>query len=356
MTIIIDNIITPYEIARYNEVNKVLHSNLEVWFQKKTEINSYWTYFSEIKFKYRFLDKKSFFGVISLLNKYKNNIERVVCCGWDSFVYLYTFLFCQKNKIRLTLWSGSTIFEKSWRRTLFMPLVKFIVGRADDYIAYGVRAKEYLILLGAREGKIKIFLNSVDVDYFRKEALRLRKLRLDLREKYGIQKDDTVFIYVGQLIERKGIRELIHAFTKVSSLYKNISLAIVGEGRLKEEIASFVRKHLGIKIKLLGHLQYNKLPEAYALSDVLVLPSKEEVWGLVVNEALASGVPVLVSKFAGSSVDLVEKDNGEIIEEISEKGISDILNKFLRKRKYTISSNILEKMKSEIYAKEIFAT
>ena len=66
-----------------------------------------------------------------------------------------------------------------------------------------------------------------------------------------------------------------------------------------------------------------------------MLPSKEEVWGLVVNEALASGIPVIVSRFAGSSVDLIDEKNGEVINEITKDGVSDAINRYLQKRKYT---------------------
>lgn len=353
MTIIIDNIITPYEIARYNEIDKVMRANLEVWFSKRREINRNWQYLPKINFKYRFLDNK-LLNLIKLLHNNRNKIDRIIVCGWDSFIYLYAFLFCQKNKIRFTLWSGSTLYEKSWLRTLTLPLVKFIISQSNDFIAYGTRAKEYLIWLGAKEDKIKIFLNSVDADYFNREALQLKKNKLKLREKYNLPENDTVFIYVGQLIRRKGILELIHAFAKLSSINKKIALIIVGEGELNKEIELFISKYPETKIKLVGYIQYNRLPEVYALSDALVLPSKEEIWGLVVNEALASEIPVLVSKFAGCSVDLINRDSGEIIEDISEDNIIAILRKFLVGKKYVISSQLISKMRNTIYAKNNF--
>lgn len=353
MTIIIDNIITPYEIARYNEINKVLRGKLEVWFQKKAEINRSWTYLPKIKFEHKYLDGE-LLKLVGLLHKNKKNIDRIVCCGWDSVIYLYALWFCKKNKIRFTLWSGSTLYEKSWLRTLSLPVIKYIVRQADDFIAYGTRAKEYLIWLGARKDTINIFLNSVDVDYFHSESLRVKKNKLKLREKYNLPGKDTVFIYVGQLIRRKGILELIHAFAKLSSINKKIALIIVGEGELNKEIELFISKYPETKIKLVGYIQYNRLPEVYALSDALVLPSKEEIWGLVVNEALASEIPVLVSKFAGCSVDLINRDSGEIIEDISEDNIIAILQKFLVGKKYVISSQLISKMRNTIYAKNNF--
>lgn len=348
MTIIIDSVMTPYEIVRYNEINKVLKGSLEVWFLKKSEKNRLWKYFPPVNFRYKILSNN--LQIIALLSAYKDKIKRIVCCGWNSSVYLYSLVYCRINHLRYTLWSGSTVYERSWWRTLFNPLVKLIVHKTDDYIVYGTRAKEYLIRLGAPRDKIKTFLNSVDVDFFQKKAQEFKKLKLELREKYKISQKDKVILFVGQLIERKGVRELLDGFYEVSKIEEKLTLLLVGEGELKNEIKTYIYNHKNVKIKLLGFIEYDKLPEIYALSDVLVLPSKEEVWGLVVNEALASGLPVLVSQFAGCSCDLVNRDSGEIIEKISQDNITAILQKFLVRKKYIISSQLIRKMKNTTYA------
>lgn len=348
MTIIIDNIITPYEIVRYNEINKVLKGRIEVWFQKGP-------FYPEIQFKYCILPHNPIKQIIFLRGfQRENKIERIICCGWDSFIYLYSFLFCKMNKIRFTLWSGSTIYENSFLRNFCYPLIKFIVSYTDDYIAYGSRASDYLIRLGARKDKIRIFLNTVDVEYFRQKVFKLRMSKTKLLYKFGLDKNDTVFAFIGQLIDRKGIIELLNGFSIASMKNKNISLLMAGEGSLKNEIIDFIKEHTKVKIKLLGYIGYNRLPEVYAMSDALVLPSKKEVWGLVVNEALVSGIPVIVSRFAGSSVDLIDEKSGEIIKEITKDGVSDAINRYLKKRKYTISGELINKMKNETYAKEVF--
>lgn len=356
MTIIIDNIITPYEITRYNAINKVLNGDLEVWFRQESVDGIRKSNLPEPDFKYRILNNRFFkIDIISLLNRDKSKIKRVICCGWDSFVYLYAFCFCRINNIRFTLWSGSTFFEMSWQRKITYPLVKFIISRTDDYIAYGTRAKEYLLSLDAKSEKIKIFLNSVDVDYFYHNSRKIKKGKAKLKEKYLISTEDTIFLFAGQFIERKGIKELLSAFVKISEIFPSVTLLLAGKGRLGSWIEQFIYEHPRIKIKLLGYIQYYKLPEIYSLSDVLVLPSKEEVWGLVVNEALASGIPVIVSHVAGSSADLIDENNGEIINEITEGGISDAIKRYMQKKKYFISGYLLKKMKYARYAKYVFS-
>lgn len=353
ITIIVDNIITPYGVSRYNEINKFLDGRFEVWFQAKTERDRNWKEFPQIYFKYRFLSNflsiPINFEIFKLMGDYKYKIKRVVCCGWDSLTYLYIFWFCKRNKVRCTLWSGSTAFEKTWRRSLFLPITKLIISWADDYIAYGRRAKEYLISLGAKHNKIKIFLNSIDVDYYQKESSRLKYTRTELRKKYNIQYKDKVIIYIGQLIERKGIKELVAAFANIARKRSDLTLILVGDGRLREDIAQIISGISWAKIQLVDFIQYSQLPELYAVSDVLILPSKQEVWGLVVNEALASNLPVIVSQFAGCSRDLVTEDNGVLIKDISSGGIGKAIEKFLGSDKYFVSSSILERMRNKNY-------
>lgn len=333
ITLIIDNIITPYEVARYNAINDVLHGKLEVWFLSETDINRNWKEFPKINFNYKFLndsplrlvgpDTHTFhtnLGIYGVLETTKKNLARVVICGWDSLSYWQTARFCKKNSIPYILWSGSTAYEKSWRRSVFMPIIKWIVNGASEYIAYGTRAQDFLESLGVDKGKISKFINSVDIDYFIAESDKMRLKRSKIRNKFGFDDDDSVYLFVGQLIERKGIEELLNAFSRLPQ--ENSKLLIVGSGKLEH----FVTRHLNAdkqnKIVHIKHLEYHQLPEYYVASDCLILPSKEEVWGLVVNEALASGIPAIVSNAVGAGEDLIlEGKTGLSIELDNEKAL-----------------------------------
>lgn len=364
-TIIVDNILTPYEIARYNTINAELAGQLEVWFLVKKDIHRHWQKYPSIEFQYRFLaDNTFYFGknhelsfhfgiaILLLLLSKRSLINRVVCCGWDSLSYLLALLFCKVFRVRYTLWSGSTRYETSWRRLLFYPLVKIMLFLSDDFIAYGSRAKEYLESFGVSKDKIKIYLNSVDVEYFRTMANKFSKDKFILRKMHKIPKNNIVFLYVGQLIERKGVLELVEAFLKIRKKRKNVSLIFVGTGYLEEEIG---RRSNNLTQRF-GHVEYDDLPKFYALSDACILPSKEEVWGLVVNEALSSNIPVLVSKQAGCSVDLVDGKSGLIIQNSTPKSIEIAMEKFIELRSQFDVSHVFSKMMNKKYAKEIFGT
>lgn len=139
-------------------------------------------------------------------------------------------------------------------------------------------------------------------------------------------------MYVGQFIERKGIEYLISSFKKYIKVDSDISLLLVGYGpsedRLKKMSSNLVNK----KIFFVNHIEIDQMPKVYGISDVFVLPSLEETWGLVVNEAMAAGLPVITTDKVGSSIDLVKNDiNGFIVKSKSSEQIYLKLKKILSK-------------------------
>lgn len=346
MIIFIESILTPYLIARFNAINTVFNGNIEVWFQSASDVNRHWKEFPEIQFQYKVLkdrplrimgsDVLTFHintDVISLLSANKTKIERIVCCGWDSFTLIYAAFWCQQQHIPYTIWAGSTENEKSLQRSVTAPLVCWIVRHADSCIAYGVRSQKYLEKLGAQKKQIDIFLNSVDVAYFHQHTQMTNEKRIELRQANNISEKDLVFLFVGQLIERKGILQLINAFLAVleSQQKPHISLMIIGDGPLEKEVVNLIppiyRKH----IRLIDHMEYSQLPQFYAISDVSILPSLREVWGLVVNEAMACGLPVLVSSRAGCADELVSSDQNGYTFESSAQDIQHAIQKMINK-------------------------
>lgn len=314
ITLIVDTIITPYEISRYEAINTVLKDNLLVWFQAKSDINRNWHSLPKINFNYEVLHDTPFrligkdvhtlhinFQILKKLALLQQNIKQVIICGWDSPNYWLIVSFCKKNKIPYILWSGSTHYEKSWRRTLFLPLIKWIVAGASRYIAYGSRAQLFLESLGASADKTIQFINSVDIDYFIQKSIELFPQKDNIRKQIGISPTDFVYLYIGQLIERKGVSDLLKAFATQSM---NCKLLVVGTGPMKSALLNAEAPLKG-KIIHIPKVEYNDIFKYYAAADCLILPSHEEVWGLVVNEALASGMPVIASSAVGAAPELV---------------------------------------------------
>jgi glycosyltransferase involved in cell wall biosynthesis len=145
----------------------------------------------------------------------------------------------------------------------------------------------------------------VDNDWFTAERQRLEPQRQVLRAKFGLPADATVFLFMGKLIRKKQPDHLVKAWQSLSPDHRARSaLLVVGSGAMQSELEALAAGEP--RIVFPGMLNRRELPEAYAASDALVLPSDAgETWGLVVNEAMASRRAVVVSDLVGCAPDLV---------------------------------------------------
>lgn len=325
-TLILINIFssnTVYRLNEYIRLNKKKLGNVKVFFCAQTESNRFWTVNEKPIFFHKILphheiriqgkDLFTYFINPTILNDIeKFNPDRIVITGWDQFAYQLAFLWAKFRHKRITLWSGSTANEPSWRRKLMALPVRLLVKLTSDYIVYGQRARDYLISLGGDPSKIEIFINDVNGSYFRSEAKRLSRNKSKLRNQFGILTQKNI-IYIGQLIRRKGIADLLEAYKKFTIKQPGWGLIVVGYGHLESQMKEMAWRSDLDNIYFLGSVDQYDLPTYYALANVLILPSHEEVWGLVVNEALHSGLKVIVSDHCGCAPDLVKPGNNGYI-------------------------------------------
>jgi glycosyltransferase involved in cell wall biosynthesis len=238
----------------------------------------------------------------------RDGFDVLISVGWDSPAAMAAYALAKLLRKPIVLWSGSTANEPSWRRSLSLPIVRALVRGSSSWIAYGTRARDYLVQLGAARERVFIAYNTVDVDWFQTRAEELRPNRLSIRRDLGLT-EGPVVLYVGQLIARKGVRDLVDAFDLVASKRRESQLVLVGYGGLESELREHVARRRIDRVHFVGHVPIPELPRYYASADVLVLPSHEEVWGLVLNEAAASGLPLVATDVAGASPDLIEAGN-----------------------------------------------
>jgi glycosyltransferase involved in cell wall biosynthesis len=122
------------------------------------------------------------------------------------------------------------------------------------------------------------------------------------------------FLYCGQLIPRKGVDLLMRAFCEVAEQHHNVTLTLVGDGPLQSELAAAVPEPLRPQVRFTGFQPVDALPKFFADADVFVIPSRHDGWGVVVNQAVAAGLPVIASDAVGAAADLVaEGKNGYIV-------------------------------------------
>jgi glycosyltransferase involved in cell wall biosynthesis len=152
--------------------------------------------------------------------------------------------------------------------------------------------------------------HAVDNDYFRRGAERLRPRREELRKAWQVPVSGTVFLFAGKFIPSKRPEDFARAIGEAARHEAGITGLMVGDGPLRSRLEELARAH-DWPVRFTGFLNQSQMPEAYACSDALVVTSESETWGLVVNEAMSSGLPVIVNDQVGCSDDLVDAATGK---------------------------------------------
>lgn len=188
----------------------------------------------------------------------------------------------------------------------------------DAAIVNGKLSKEYTHYLGISQEKIITGGMVADGRFFGDTCRALNKN--ESRKIWNIPDGQLVFLFVGRLIERKGIIELVHHWSQLDkSIASKLSLICAGEGDKNDELCLFIEKNELYNIRLLGSVEYEKLPTLYKAADVFIIPTLEDNWSLVVPEAMAAGLPIACSIYNGCWPELVkEEENGMTFDPLDE--------------------------------------
>jgi glycosyltransferase involved in cell wall biosynthesis len=255
--------------------------------------------------------------------------------GWNNFGSLAAASCCVEQRIPMVVMSESARQDEP--RTWWKEMIKRqIVGLYSAALVGGQRHVGYLVDLGMPRERIFTGYDVVDNDYFRQKAQEVRSQRSEGREKYELP--ENYFFASARFIEKKNLPTLIGAYAKyrqkseVGSRKSEVSsgkapwdLVLLGDGPLRGTLNSQLSTlNLHDHVHLPGFKQYDELPVYYALAKAFVHPSTTEQWGLVVNEAIASGLPVIVSERCGCVPELVQ-GNGFTFDPTDERELASRL-------------------------------
>ena len=152
---------------------------------------------------------------------------------------------------------------------------------------------------------------------------------LTISKKIDFSNGKIKFLYVGQLIPRKGVDILIKAFKIIAKTYENIELVIVGDGPEKENLVQELDVSTKNKVKFLGYQDWDSLPNHYKPCDIFCFPSRHDGWGLPIYEAMASGMPVISTNAVGAVHDLVDDTVGKIVPVDDISGLANSMTYFI---------------------------
>lgn len=194
------------------------------------------------------------------------------------------------------------------KRLLLGPAFRFV----DACLPIGSLNYEYYRSYGVSPLKLIYAPYTVDNDFFAREADRWRPRRNEVRRELGLPEDAAVALFSAKLLPKKRPLDLLKAL-EATRTAPAIRALFVGDGPLRSECEAFARTRLAGRVAFAGFRNQTDLPRLYAAADVLVLPSDVEPWGLVLNEAMAAGLPVIASAVVGAAADLVRPgETGEM--------------------------------------------
>ncbi len=280
---------------------------------------------------------KILFKVIKTLRM--ENYDLIYLGGYSEFAYWIALIYAKMKRKKIIIEMDSNKYNLGKKR-FYKEFVKKIFVKLCDYgITYGSLSKDYLISLGIKENNIVIKPNVTDNDFWYKESENLKNKREEIIKKNRFKKYN--FIYVGRFSKEKNLFFLLDCFSKIKNKTKDKlwGLILVGGGPLEEDLKKHVIKEKIVDVFFITFKQKNELPEYYAISDVLILPSLSETWGIVVNESMASGLVPMISNRCGAS-DLIDEGNGYLFDPEDE---NDLSNKMLNIIEDSLKLNLMKK-------------
>ena len=224
--------------------------------------------------------------------------------GWYTKSYRQAMRACWRTETPLMVRGDSTLLmQQGWVRRL----AKWVSHRRfvpwfDAYLVVGQRARDYYLAYGADPQRMEHSPHFVDNERFAEAAAAALPGRAERRREWGLPADATIVLFAGKFIPKKRPLDFVRAVAAAGS---SVAGLMVGDGPLRPKIEAMIAE-TNASVRLAGFLNQSQIPTAYATADALVLPSDgTETWGLVVNEAMACGLPAVVSDRVGCVPDLV---------------------------------------------------
>lgn len=339
----ITNIAVPYRTDFFNQLSKKV--NLTVLYErsKSKNRNSNWITSKKIEFKYFFLDgiklgnEASFsFRIIKyILGKY----DAIIVGCFNSPVEMFAILFMKIFKIKYYINIDGEIFRP---KNPFKRIIRnYFLKGAYGYFCAGVKSKQTLYSI----------TKSKNITCYKFSSMSEKSIKLASKQR-NIGTQDEILV-VGQYEEYKGL----DIAAQVARINPDLKFKFIGMNKKKEKFERYLRKNDIHNIKVIPFLTVAELQKEYINCKVLVLPSRQECWGLVVNEGAAFGIPIVSTTGSGAACDFLDGEYEQFlakpndVQDLSEK-IKHVLSLSEQQRKqyaiylqkkaieYTIEENV----------------
>ena len=274
--------------------------------------------------------KERLFSLFKTFDEFKPTVLNVT--GYFDWAQILLMIYARQKGVKIVMSSESSSMDNN-RSKIKENIKSWIVNRADTFFCFGKTSADYLISLGVKPDQIAVN-NAAVID---EEVIKSNydEAKLKLRTVPELKSENRNFVFVGRLAPEKNLEILVKAFIQIQKEIpeaQNWGLYFVGNGPSLPDLEALVKESsFPQQIRFTGGLPWYKVPEWLAKSDVLVLPSLSEPWGLVVNEAMVCGMPVIVSKNCGCTDDLLnDGTNGFIFDPNQQRDLETALKFFIQ--------------------------
>jgi glycosyltransferase involved in cell wall biosynthesis len=248
-------------------------------------------------------------GVWGLLNARAPDV--VVVSGWSTYASQAAILWCRRRGVPylVVVESHDRDPRSRWRRAVKWTVVPGLLSAAAGALVTGTLARDSMVRAGVSRERIWLFANTVDTRAFAKRSEELRPRRGELRASLGIPDDAVAALCVCRLVPEKALEVFLRAAAASPGVYP----ILAGEGPERASLEALANQ-LGVAVGFTGNVEWEQIVGLYTAADVFVLVSRHEPWGVVVNEAAACRLPLLLSDHVGAAADLLESGrNGFLV-------------------------------------------
>jgi len=313
--LVITNIPTPYRVPMFNELNRQLQSRglkLKVIFGALTYSHRKWLVdMTECEFEYlvlnsnriQYLDmEKISFTYPKLSRLITDEKPSLIISNGFSFATTKLWLRSFIRKTDFLIWSGATTTNGRIGRLFRIVHRKLLIKRAIGFIAYGTKAMEYLVSLGAERNRIEIAINCVDTRFYADQCNKYHRAMLPDDGKKHL-------LYVGHLSPRKNVKKVLQVVQLLEKSRSDLVLHVVGDGEERRWLEQYAQKNKISDIVIFhGFRQKNEIPKYLSRADCFLFQTDFDIWGLTLMEAMAAGVPCIASIHAGATSDLTKNE------------------------------------------------
>ncbi len=331
--VLITNVLTPYRIPLYNFLHKELtkqNITLKILLSAPTYKFRKWSIdTSKIQFELQYLNnfnasvnEKTHFSYLKVWKYIIKQKPNYIIIGGFNIALIIAIILRLFLKYQIIVWSGTVNNTNRSESYIKLYIRKALAFFVQKFIVYGTLAERYIISLKKNAQVFKAY-NSIDNNIFYNSNIDLQCEKLQL-------------LYVGNFTKGKRVEKLIEFANELKSRNILFNLKLIGDGPTKNSIQNLINElNLNGEISVLPFMQQSEVISYYHQSHVFLFASNYDVWGLVLNEAMAAGLLVIASPFSGATKDLIQhKETGLIhnFENNNDENINEVVNVLANKQ------------------------